>query len=119
VAADPPLTVPQSPMGLAPQRQNNTRAVPRLEVRLSTVLVAAATLSLASGLLLARADERLAQSRLDFPVGLLLFVLFPVCSIVGGASALVFVIRKRRLQFVLELVLAIAFVAYFATWESP
>jgi hypothetical protein len=106
-------------MGLVAQGPNTPRVTPRFKLRLSTVLVGAAAFSLALGFLLARVDDHLPQSRLDFPVGLLLFVLFPLSSIIGGASALVFAIRKRRLQFVLELVVAIAFIAFFATWESP
>ena len=119
MATEPHPTVPNTPIGLASQGPNTPDPIRRLEVRLSTILVAAAALSLPVGLLLARADDHLSRSRLDFPIGLLLFVVFPVCSLVGGVSALVFALRKRRLQFVLELVLAIAFLAYFATWESP
>ena len=117
VTSEPPLTGP--PVDLAGQATVARPNRRRFEVRVSTIFIAVAALSLPLGILLARLDERLPQSRLEVPVSILIFLLFPLSSIVGAVLALVFALWKRRWQFVLELILGIGFLAYFSTWEAP
>jgi len=117
VTPEPPLAGP--PVDLAGQTTPAPPSRRRFEVRVSTIFIAVAALSLPLGFLLARLDDRFPQSGLEVPVSILIFLLFPLSAFVGAVSALVFALWKRRWQFVLELILGIAFLAYISTWEAP
>jgi hypothetical protein len=119
VALEPPPASPDSPAQserLAPPTLSQRR---RLEVRVSTVLVALAALSLCLMFLLKWLDDLHPGSSLDGPLFVLMFGIFPLCSVLGAFSAFNFTLWKRRRQFVLELIVALAFLAFISTWEFP
>jgi len=87
---------------------------PRLpfDVKISTIFIGVAALSFLLGLLLLWLARGLPlSSPLVLPGALLISFLFPLSSLVGTLLALIFTLWKRRWQFVLELVLGIAFLA--------
>jgi hypothetical protein len=113
-----PTFHPSSQSETPPYRAPGTNSTgSKLEIRVSTVLVAIAALSMALAAVLSWLESRLSHLPLDLPVLFLAWGVFPVCSLAGAVSALVFALWRRRWQFLIEFILAAAFLAYISTWE--
>jgi hypothetical protein len=76
-----------------------------------TVFLEAAAISFLLGLLLVWLGGGTLRSPLVLPGIDLISLVFPLSAFVGTVLALISTLRKRRLQFVLELILGIALLA--------
>ena len=92
---------------------------PRFAVQVSTVLLAMALGSLLVGLPVHWYNERHFDSRRDTFLVLLLFGVFPITAFSGAVSALALLLRQRRWQYLLELLVGIALLVFLSFWESP
>ena len=80
-------------------------------IGVSTVFLEAAAISFPLGLLLVWLGGGTLRSPLVLPGIDLISLVFPLSAFVGTVLALISTLRKRRLQFVLELILGIALLA--------
>jgi hypothetical protein len=80
-----------------------------LTVRVSTVFVGLAGVSLVAAVLLSRLPEPSARGDFDTIAAVLYFTVFPVTSLAGAVAAAVFLVKRRFWQFAVELVISVAF----------
>ena len=86
--------------------------------RASTCLLALAVAALAVGFAVGRVAVRWPKEHLGFLGGALVLAAFPILSICASLSSLVYLIRRRQLQHLVEFLVSLGLVAWFSTWES-
>jgi hypothetical protein len=91
----------------------------RLEFRISTLFLGVAAVALIAAFAIDELGSRLPIPRSEPLIGILLWVIFPCTAAIGAVAAAVFLIWKRRWQFVFEVVVGAAFIAYLLRWETP
>jgi len=64
------------------------------------------------------AAARWPREQLHFLGTALVLAAFPLLSICALVAALVYLVRRRQLQHLVELVISLGLIAWFSTWES-
>jgi len=106
-------------MTLFPPPPASPRPAPQFDVRISTLLLAVALGCLLLFFPIHWFNERHFDSRSDTFLVLLLFGVFPIMSFGGTAAAFVLLLKQRRWQYLVELLLGIALLVLLTSIESP
>jgi len=90
-----------------------------MEFRISTLCLGVAAVALLAAYGVDALGHRLSISTADTVVAILVWVVFPCTAVIGGVAAVIFLVWKRRWQFLIEAGVATVFIAYLLRWEAP
>jgi hypothetical protein len=87
--------------------------------RASTAFLSLAIASLAVGVLLVQIIERFGISRLESLPLIALLAAFPLMTLCGFVSSVIYLVWQRRVQHLVELLVSVGLLAWLSTWEWP
>lgn len=91
---------------------------PGFQIRVSTVLLAIAALSLPVAALFRSLQNSFQRPYFEATFVFIDYLIFPVCSVIGIVAALVFLISQRTWQFAIEAALGIGLILFFLSFKA-